>query len=518
MVKKVKIQHILMVAFFTSFCSLSYELTLAKTLIQFTDRVILWESLSIGFFLISTGIGLLIFPKIDVCKDLKFFIKIEVYLALIGLFSVPTLHLMHSFYRIYLADYGYFPDALDSLTFILVAMQAPNMMIGILSGCELALLFSLVTNRKETALLLAVNHLGALGSVSAWWIVAIFGVAPYRSAVFVSSLNLILALLICKYYLQKISLKYKTLSFVFVFLVCCIASGYYDSFYLKNLYYNTLSLVSTDEGVERNDTISLKMINRIIYDYPTVSRSYSSFQTIDLVPSKNFKSHFHFFLDGHFQFSSLNEKNYHEALANQPIKITGIKPRSMLILGGGDGLLLRDVLRNKTLISVVLCELDPLVLSFGKKEFSTLNENSLFNERVTIKTLDAFQWLRENKEKYDAILVDFPYPFSFDSLRLYSLEFFRLLRSHIFLHGYLAMDVPLNILGEDYRHMSEKDSRIVKDSLIEAGFNNIVDFYADGETFLVARPAKNYLSFKNKTHLINSVFKPKRISFRDPWK
>jgi spermidine synthase len=138
------------------------------------------------------------------------------------------------------------------------------------------------------------------------------------------------------------------------------------------------------------------------------------------------------FLNNNLQFSSRDEYRYHEALVH-PGLATLPGARRVLVLGGGDGMAVREILKYPQIESVTLVDLDPAMTRL----FSTaaplrkLNEESLSASRVRVINADALKWLEEHDELFDFIVVDFPDPSNFAIGKLYSAAFYRLLEKHM---------------------------------------------------------------------------------------
>jgi spermidine synthase len=134
------------------------------------------------------------------------------------------------------------------------------------------------------------------------------------------------------------------------------------------------------------------------------------------------------FLNGNLQFSSRDEYRYHEALVH-PIMAAIGQPRRVLVLGGGDGLAVREILRYPSVSAVTLVDLDPeMTALFSRTAFlAALNQHSLTSPKVRIINADAFVWLRNTHEVFDAIVVDFPDPSNYSVGKLFSVTFYRLL-------------------------------------------------------------------------------------------
>jgi spermidine synthase len=132
------------------------------------------------------------------------------------------------------------------------------------------------------------------------------------------------------------------------------------------------------------------------------------------------------YLNGNLQFSTRDEYRYHEALV-WPVLGRVADPAKVLILGGGDGLAAREVLRDPRVRHVTLVDLDPEMTHLFRDtpQLAALNGGSLSSPRMTVHNADAFRWVREAQGPYDAILVDFPDPTEFSLGKLYTESFYR---------------------------------------------------------------------------------------------
>lgn len=123
-------------------------------------------------------------------------------------------------------------------------------------------------------------------------------------------------------------------------------------------------------------------------------------------------------LNGQVQFTEVDEKDYHASLV-KPAMTAVPNAKSVLILGAGDGLALRDVLAYPVQ-NVTLVEYDPEVIAVSKKgPVARLNQNSFLDSRVTTVIDDASEFLKRNKKLWDVIIVDFPDPSEGHSKNLY---------------------------------------------------------------------------------------------------
>lgn len=146
------------------------------------------------------------------------------------------------------------------------------------------------------------------------------------------------------------------------------------------------------------------------------------------------------YINGNLQFSSRDEYRYHEALVH-PAMQSLPWARRVLVLGGGDGLALREVLRYPQVEEVTLVDLDPaMTAAFANRpELVKLNAGALNDKRVKVVNADAGIWLQKDAGMYDVAIVDFPDPSSFALGKLYSVPFYGLLRKHVAAQGLIVV-------------------------------------------------------------------------------
>ncbi|PWB51951.1 MAG: spermidine synthase [Nitrosomonadales bacterium] len=142
------------------------------------------------------------------------------------------------------------------------------------------------------------------------------------------------------------------------------------------------------------------------------------------------------FLNGNLQFSSRDEYRYHEALVHPALQAVR-HPRRVLVLGGGDGLAVREILKYPGVERITLVDLDPNMTALFKRlpMLRALNQDALHSPKVSIVNDDAFQWLDRSHDFYDFIVVDFPDPTNYMLGKLYTNTFYRLLEKHLSQHG-----------------------------------------------------------------------------------
>ena len=171
-----------------------------------------------------------------------------------------------------------------------------------------------------------------------------------------------------------------------------------------------------------------------LYDDPVVGRRQSRHQRIVLTRRRN---DLRLYLDGNLQFSSLDEYRYHEALVHPALALHG-RARRVLLLGAGDGLAVRELLRWPAVARIDLIELDPALVRLARHQpfLRRLNGNSLDDPRLHVHMGDAFALVRRLRGgPYDVVIADFPDPDSPALARLYSVTFYGRLRERLAADG-----------------------------------------------------------------------------------
>jgi len=146
------------------------------------------------------------------------------------------------------------------------------------------------------------------------------------------------------------------------------------------------------------------------------------------------------FLNNNLQFSSHDEYRYHEALVH-PGLASLPAARRVLVLGGGDGLAVREILKYPDIDSVTLVDLDPAMTALFSTApaLVTLNGGALKSDKVRIVNADALSWLEESRDYFDFIVIDFPDPSNFALGKLYTSAFYRLLEKRLSANGLIVV-------------------------------------------------------------------------------
>lgn len=166
-----------------------------------------------------------------------------------------------------------------------------------------------------------------------------------------------------------------------------------------------------------------------LYKDPIIHTEESAYQRIVLTKEQGDTR---MYLDGALQFSSSDEHRYHELLVHLPMSHAP-EPKDILILGGGDGLAVRELLKYESIHSITLVDLDPRVTELANTNYHLLklNKGSLQNEKVTVVHKDAYEYIEQTDDWYDVIISDLPDPNNESLNKLYTKEFYSLLRNHL---------------------------------------------------------------------------------------
>lgn len=371
-------------------CGLVYEL-LAGTVASYVlgDSVTQF-SLIIGIYLSALGVGAWLSRYLE--NDLAArFVDVELAVALIGGLSAPMLFLGFSrleWFRLFL---------------YLVVFT-----IGVLVGLELPILMRILKEhlafKDLVARVLSFDYIGSLAA----------------------------AVLFPMFLMPRLGLVRTSI----VFGLLNAAVGLYGTWLLRPLLRGVVVLriravvvtVILLIAFARADVLTTLAEDELYADDIVYTTS-SPYQRI--LVTKN-RTGFQLFLNGNLQFSSADEYRYHEALVH-PAMVSAPTPRRVLILGGGDGLALREVLKYPGVEHVTLVDLDPKMTSLSEAfpPLGTLNAHAYRDPRVRVVNEDAMIWIERDRDRFDVAIIDFPDPSSFSLGKLYTTRFYRMLRARL---------------------------------------------------------------------------------------
>ncbi len=173
-----------------------------------------------------------------------------------------------------------------------------------------------------------------------------------------------------------------------------------------------------------------KYRDKIIYSKQTI------YQKIVVTQWKNY---YWLYINGQEQFSTFDEEKYHEPLVHPAMKLSP-DITHVLILGGGDGLALREVLKYDEVKSVTLVDIDPVMTTLAKEHpvLLTINDGSMQSQKVKIINADAAKFIDEDTSLYGVIIIDLPDPDTIDLMHVYSEKFYTTLRKHLIRGGVMV--------------------------------------------------------------------------------
>ena len=200
----------------------------------------------------------------------------------------------------------------------------------------------------------------------------------------------------------------------------------------KNIESQALFQLRDDRG---NDWDRMQLKEMMAGKHNILYHGESQYQDILLVEANDLR----LYLDQELQFCSLDERYYHEALVFPAMEVADSNER-ILILGGGDGLALREVLKYPTVKHVDLVDIDPIIVELAKNEPTLLAQNnrSLLDGRVNVHNEDAKKYIDGELQPYNVIIIDFPDPVSPILSSLYTKELFSKIANHLSVNGALV--------------------------------------------------------------------------------
>lgn len=144
------------------------------------------------------------------------------------------------------------------------------------------------------------------------------------------------------------------------------------------------------------------------------------------------KDDYWLYLNGNQQLCTRDEVMYHEPLVHPALTLHP-NPVNVLVLGGGDGCAVREILKYTKVKNITLVDLDPAMTELGKTNsiLTKLNKNSLSNPKVKVLNEDGYKYMQSTENYYDVIIVDLPDPRSVELGRLYSHEFYKTSYRHL---------------------------------------------------------------------------------------
>ena len=390
---------LLAAVFAAAACAIVYELLIGSTSSYFLGDSVEQFSLTIGFFLFAMGVGSWL-SRLIRQELLARFIALEIWLGLIGGCAVAVLYLAYG----HSSHYRYW------MLMLIVA-------IGVLVGLEVPLLSRILRSygslRTTLSTVLSMDYFGALAAALLFPYLLMPLLGGFHTSVLAGWVNLSagVAVLLC----FRTRIRTSTRRWLMV-------QGGGAGLVLAGLWAGSGPLLDRWESSFYADRI--------------VHSEQSPYQKIVLTL---WRDDLRLFLDGHLQFASVDEHRYHEAMVH-PALAVALNRERVLVIGGGDGLSVREILKYSDVSSIDLVDLDPAVTTLSRRNphLTRLNKNALNGPKVRIFNDDGFTFLQREHTPYGAIVIDLPDPREEALAKLYSVEGYRLCLRHLAPGGVLV--------------------------------------------------------------------------------
>lgn len=370
-------------------CGIAYELVIATVSSYLLGDSVYQFSLTIGLFMFAMGIGSFLTRRFE--GDLvERFVLIEILVALFGGISSTLLFLVFPHYVWY-----------RPTMYLLIIV------IGVLVGLEIPILTRILSRKQSLkdsiANVLTLDYFGALIGSVAFPLVLLPQLGLFRSSFVIALLNITIAGLTVVAF-GKV-LRHRNL-------------------WLGATLATAAALIG---GVAVADHLRAFAEDGLFADQ-VVHVEQTPYQRIVLTRSET-SGRVRLFLDGHLQFAEQDEHRYHEALVHPVMAGPGGRA-DVLILGGGDGMAAREVLKYAAVERIDLVDIDPAMtrLCSTLPALKRINEGALDAPRLTVHHVDAFGFVRDTKRRYDRVIIDLPDPHNEALNKLYSVEFYRMVK------------------------------------------------------------------------------------------
>ena len=382
-------------------CGLLYELIVGTLSSYLLGNSTLHFSLTIGGFMTAMGLGSLLSRRVH-GDALRAFVAVELAIGAVGGGSALALY----------AAYSFAPVAYH------LVMAAAVLAIGVLVGLEIPLVARVLDaagrQRRDTvADVLAVDYLGALVAALAFPFLLLPTLGVLRTAFVTGAVNLAVVAACLWAFRRALGARWRPLAAATAALAVPLVGGALGAGWLSH------------------------QLEAKLYRAPIVYAEQSPYQR--LVVTRGPGGDTRLFLDGALQFATSDEYRYHEALVHPALALAARRDH-VLVLGGGDGLAVREILKWPDVARVTLVDLDPAVTDLAQRHPALVaaNEGALSDPRVTIVSDDAYRFVAraatarpEAPPAFDAVIVDLPDPNHEALAKLYSRPFYELLRQRL---------------------------------------------------------------------------------------
>jgi len=379
-------------------CGLVYELLVGSLSSYLLGDSVTHFSITIGLFMSAMGLGSFLSRRVE-GDLLRWFLLVETALALVGGFSVSLLFVTFAYTQSYH-----------------VVMVLVITVIGSLIGLEIPLLTRLAQGysslKNVIADVFSLDYIGALVASVAFPALLLPYLGLIKTAFLTGMFNLGVALVNLYMFRLRFVEHWRVLSLIAV-VAALLAAG----------------LVSSQQITS--------FIEERLYRDEIIYAAQTPYQRLVVT---RWNDDLRLFIDGNIQFSSVDEYRYHESLVHPALSLAPSR-ETVLVLGGGDGLAAREVLKYSDVGSITIVDIDPQVthLFATYPPFVELNQGSLTSQKVHVVNDDAYKFLERTSDRYPVIIIDLPDPNNESLAKLYSLEFYRLVKQHLARGGMVAV-------------------------------------------------------------------------------
>ncbi len=384
--------------FIAGLCSIIYELLISTTSSYFLGDSIKQFSITIGVYMAAMGVGSFL-SRLFKGDLLLQFIGVEIVLGLIGGSSVPILYFIFAN-----SDYWGFM----SVMILLIVL------IGILTGLEIPLLARIMKEyyplKINLSNVLSLDYMGALLATLLFPFFLLPWLGTFKSSLIFGIINLLIGFLNLWYFSPWLNVSKKR--------ILSLASFTVLAYFGLMLFFAQSLLSYWNDSLYKDDIIYYEE---------------SPYQHIVLTKGGE---DVRLYLNRVIQFSSMDEYRYHESLVHIPMSFAPYKG-SVLLLGGGEGLAVREILKHKDVKEIYVIDLDPSILDLAvnNPHVKKINQGAMLDPKVIAIPQDAFVFLREKTMLFDVIISDLPDPTNESLARLYSREFFKLAKKRLSPNG-----------------------------------------------------------------------------------
>lgn len=386
---------LLVATFLVALAGMIYELIAATLSSYLLGDSIRQFSLVIGVFLASMGLGAWVSRRVT--RAVTGFVWAQIALGIVGGFMAPVLYFSYA-----------------CLGVIDLPLYGLLILSGLLSGLELPLIARVLKEigapefRFENVL--SVDYIGALVASVAFPLFIVPQMGLMSASLSFGVLNLLVAGFSILLFRDRMGRGVVT---VWAAALCVSLTG-------LGLAERLVSVAEAS-----------------LFEDEVIFSASSPYQQIVLT---RFQGRTRLFLDASIQFDSQDEYRYHEMLVH-PAMAFAPRVEKVLILGGGDGMAAREVFRHPQVASVTLVDLDRAMTDLFRShaDLAALNGGSLNDPRLRVINQDAWQFVQQDRDSYDVIVVDLPDPKSIALSKLYTQEFYALLAERLSATGVIAV-------------------------------------------------------------------------------